>query len=227
MKWLLAGKAPDKAAALAQDRAKKWEAAPYAAATLKEMLDTVERSPRSLQGNLAIRQFMRIMKDDAQFCKTTIPASTTGDFNTFFGYIAYEAALAGDKPRFISAAYAIDKVCPDKKNRWRACMATLMLFSTVADDKNTPFVLKYIGNPSSTPGLSTFHRAVYAAALLKLGKKTDASAIIAKLPSQSDDIKLAAIISDLKNNIVAKEPALDAERWLNVLYEDDQPISKK
>jgi|GEM_PF-4825303 len=227
MKWLLAGKAPDKVAALAQDRAKKWEAAPYTAATLKEMLETVNRAPRSQQGNLAIRQFMRIMKDDAQFCKTSIPASTTGDFNTFFGYIAYEAALAGDKPRFISAAYALDKVCPDKKNRWRACIATLMLFSKIADDKNAPFVLKYIGSPSSTPGLSVFHRAAYAAALLKLGKKTDASALIAKFPSQSDDEKLATIITDLKNNIVAKEPALDAERWLNVLNEDDQPISKK
>lgn len=227
MKWLIAGKVPDKTEALAQEKAKKWETAPYSPATLKEMLEAVKSTPRSHLGNLAIRQFMRIMKDDAQFCKTMIPASTTGEFNTFFGYIAYEAALAGDKPRFISAAYALDKVCPDKKNRWRAFVATLMLFGAVSDDKNAPFVLKFIGNPSATPGLPVFHRAVYAVALLKSGKKMDATSIIAKLPGKSEDAKLAAIIADIKKNVSEKEPAFDAELWFTVLNEDDQPITKK
>ncbi len=227
MKWLMAGKVPDKTAALAQERAKKWETAPYSPATLKEMLEAVKSAPRSHLGNLAIRQFMRIMKDDAQFCKTMIPASTTAEFNIFFGYIAYEAALAGDKPRFISAAYALDKVCPDKKNRWRAFVATLMLFGSVSDDKNAPFVLKYIGNPSSTAGLPVFHRAVYAAALFKSGKRIDATSIIAKLPTKSEDAKLAAIIADLKKYASEKEPAFDAELWFTVLNEDDQPIAKK
>lgn len=227
MTWLIAGKVPDKTETFAQDRAKKWEAAPYSSAAIKEMLEVVKSAPRSQLGNLAIRQFMRIMKDDAQFCKTIIPALTTGELNTFFGYIAYEAALAGDKARFISAAYALDKVCPDKKNLWRARIATLMLFGTVSDDKNAPFVLKYIGNPSATPGLPVFHRAVYAAALIKSGKKMDATSIITKLPAKSEDAKLAAIIADLKKNVSEKEPALDAERWLDALKEDDQPISKK
>lgn len=227
MKWLVAGKAPDKTEAVAKEKAKKWEAAPYAPATIKEMLEAVKNAPRSQLGNLAIRQFMRIMKDDAQFCKTTIPASTAGDFNTFFGYIAYDAALAGDRPRFVSAAYALDKVCPDKKNRWRACIATLMLFGAVGDDKNVPFVLKYIGNPSTTPGLPVFHRAVYAAALLKSGKRIDATSMIAKLPTKSEDARLATIVADLKANATEKEPALDADVWIDVLNEGDQATSKK
>jgi hypothetical protein len=68
---------------------------------------------------------------------------------------------------------------------------------------------------------------VYAAALLKSGKKMDATSIIAKLPAKSEDAKLAAIIADLKKNASEKEPALDADLWFAVLNEDDQPISKK
>jgi len=227
MQWLVEGKVPDKTAALAAEKEKKWLAQPYAPATIKEMLEAVKSTPRTQLGNLAIRQFMRIMKDDAQFCKCVIPAANTEDINLFFGYIAYGAALSGDKPRFFSAVYALDKVCPDKKNRWRACVADLMLFTSVTDEQSAPYVLKFVGNPLTTSGLSLFHRCIYGAALLKAGKKSDATSLIGKLPAKSENARLLAIITDLKKNVTEKEPTLDPEVWLDVINEDDQPIVKK
>ena len=227
MQWLIAGKAPDKNAATANERAKKWVAAPYAPATLKEMLDAIRSEPRSHLGNLAVRQLMRIMKDDAQFCRAAIQTTPADDFNTFFGYLAYGAALANDAPRFKSAAYALDKVCPDRKNKWRACVATLMLFSGARDAGTEAAVPKYIGNPSMTPGLSAFHRAVYAAALLKSGKRFEATPMIAKLPAKPENEKLAAAIADLKKNAGEKAVAFDAKLWMGILEDDDQPKEKK
>jgi hypothetical protein len=227
MKWLTAAKTPDKTAASTGDRAKKWESAPYATATIKEMMDAVKNDPHSQLGNTAMRQFMRIMKDDAQFCKAAIPAAASDDLATFFGYLAYGAALAKDAPRLKSAAYALDKVCPDRKNRWRACAAALLLFSEAGCAGAETIVPKYIGSPTQTPGLPAFHRAVYAAALLKSGKRFEAAPVIAKLPSKTDDPKLAAAIADLKKNAGGNAPVFDSKIWMSVPDEDDEENDKR
>ena len=130
MQWLTAEKATDTTLASAQEKADKWSSSPYSEVAIKETLEAIKTSPHTKLGALALLHLAKVMKDDTQFCKVTIPVSARGpELTGFFGYMAYGAALAGDRPRFRSAAYALGKVCTDKNSKWGGIIGALYLFS--------------------------------------------------------------------------------------------------
>ena len=62
---------------------------------------------------------------------------------------------------------------------------------------------------------------MYAAALLKSGKKPFAAKVVEKFGGKAGDPKLAAVIANLKKGIRDGDAELDAKTWLTYFGEGD------
>lgn len=222
MRWLIEEKSADTTVATAQGKADRWASSPYSEATIKETLDAIKAQPHTKAGALALLHLSRIMKDDVQFSRVTISASAKGpELTGFFGYMAYGAAMAGDRARFRSATYALGKVCPDKDSKWGGIIGALYLFSPGDGVIDAATGLAFAGKYVATPGAPPYNQLVYAAALLKNGKEPLAAKAAEKIGAKATDPKLVPVLENLKKGLKEGASALDPRIWLAYFGEGD------
>jgi pimeloyl-ACP methyl ester carboxylesterase len=222
MRWFVLEKPCDVTSGSARERSNRWAANPYSEAVIGEVLDVIKTSPHTRLGQLALIHLYAAMKEEGRFCKVAIPGSAAGpELSGFFGYAAYGAALANDGPRFRSAAYALGKVCPEKNSRWRGMIGALYLFASGDTVVDPVAGLAFVGGPAAAPDAPLFNQLVYAAALLKNGKATDAVKAAAPITVPPADPKLTPVVADLTKGIQQGPSALDAGIWLGYFGEGD------
>jgi pimeloyl-ACP methyl ester carboxylesterase len=222
MRWFVLEKQCDVTSGSARERSVRWADNPYADDVIREVLDIVKTSPHTRLGQLALIHLYAAMKEDGRFCKVAIPGGGAGpELSGFFGYAAYGAALANDGPRFRSAVYALNKVCPDKNSRWRGIIGALYLFGPGDTVMDPGAGLAFVRGCATAPDAPLFNQLIHAAALLKNGKATDAVKAAAHITVPPDDPKLAPVVADFAKAIKQGPSALDAGVWLGYFGEGD------
>jgi pimeloyl-ACP methyl ester carboxylesterase len=222
MRWFVIEKACDVTSGSARERSDRWAGNPYSEAVIGEVMDVVKTSPHTRLGQLALIHLYAAMKEDARFCRVDIPGTAAGpELSGFFGYTAYGASLANDRPRFRSAAYALDKVCPEKNSRWRGIIGALYLFGPGDTVVDPVAGMAFVEGSATVMDTPLFNQLVYAAALLKNGKVTEAAKAAAHITAPPDAPKLSPVVANLTKSLQQGPSALDAGVWLGYFGEGD------